>query len=255
EKPDDEADQPRDGDRVARAPGGRLLRWAPVDDPGKLDLPPQCQQLVCLRPFLFQRSSLLLRREEQSGESQALRAGCTLELGLRLVDGAVDCLELPVVRGELVLECLPLEPGVTTDLVDNAVGDGDRRGGDLASPTPLPGDRVELVRRRPRRAASDRTRRDSGPKLSRRHAAFPRDGLDGLLPAGDSGDGVWIRRDALERRAGIRAVRGADVDRGLRLVHLLAADGEEVAEDDADEEPEERQPPASDERIEVAAEV
>ena len=148
EEADDEADQARDGDRVARAPRRCLRRRAAVDDAGKLDLLGQREQLLGLQPVLLESAPPLLGRQEQGGQGQALGPGCALELGLRLVDGAVDRLELPVVRRELLLEGLLLEPRVAADLVDDALRDRRRRRAHLASPVSLDRDGVELVGRR-----------------------------------------------------------------------------------------------------------
>ena len=74
------------------------------------------------------------------------------------------------------------------------------------------------------------------------------------LSASDLADRVRVRRRGLNQLpAG--AVRRADVHRGLRAVHVLAAEGDEIADRDADDEAGDGQPPAGDERVEVAAEV
>ena len=68
-------------------------------------------------------------------------------------------------------------------------------------------------------------------------------------------DRVRVRREALERVRPVRAERRAHVDGRLGPIDVLAAEREQVADDDADDEPEHGQPPARDERVEVAAEV
>ena len=64
EEADDEADQAGNGRRVARAPRRRLRRRAAVDDPGKLDLLGEREQLLGLEPALLESTSPLLGGQE-----------------------------------------------------------------------------------------------------------------------------------------------------------------------------------------------
>src|SRR5206468_1031349 len=59
----------------------------------------------------------------------------------------------------------------------------------------------------------------------------------------------------LEQRAAGNTVGRTEVDRRARIPHLLAAERDEVADQRADEEPDEQEPPARGDRTPVPAEV
>src|SRR5580765_630734 len=93
------------------------------------------------------------------------------------------------------------------------------------------------------------------PQVAGPHAGLRRGALNGVLRADDRAHRRRVRLRALERDAADDAVRRADEDRRARPPDLGASEGDEIADQGADEQPDERKPPVRDDRAPVTAEI
>ena len=141
-------------DRVPRA---RADVFAPAagDDSWLLDLLGEREQLPGLQAVLLERSAPLLRGQEQGAHRQLLDVRRAAHRSLGVLNLLVDCRELAVVGGELLLKGLPLEPRVAADLVLDPLGDRCGCRADLTPAVALDRDDVELAGNRPGQPAPD----------------------------------------------------------------------------------------------------
>ena len=225
-----------------------------VEHAGELDLLRLGEELPRLEPVLLERSAPLFHRQEQRAEGQALGRGRAAQLGTDLIRLLIDRVELLLVGGDLLPEGVDFQLRVSARDGGDLGGDRIGRRAHLAALRPFDRHCVELVRRAFRSAALDRPGRHAGAKLSHGHARRLGHLLQRPLSASELANRVRVRRRSLNQLpAG--AIRRAHVHRGLRAVHVLAAEGDEIADRGADDEACNGQPPAGDERVEVPAEV
>src|SRR5262249_39818033 len=151
----DQADQRTDEERGAARAGCRLARARGLDDPARLDVLGQVQELLGLADRLLERRPPRIRgrdhRVQVGGHEQALveREGAGADdrglLRLSGADARVGLVELRLLRRHLRLEELDLLGHVHRDPVGDAVGECIRGQLDLPPARPLHGDLDERI--------------------------------------------------------------------------------------------------------------
>src|SRR5919201_558398 len=106
-----------------------------------------------------------------------------------------------------------------------------------------------------RRSRRDALRRDRPAQSACGHAGGVCSLVDRRLRMDDRAGGRRIRLWSLQERAADDAVRLPEIYGGARLPHLRAAEGDQIADDRAGNEPGDQQPPACDNGVRIAGEV
>src|SRR5919198_1017175 len=240
--------------RVPLAAGSRLRADGARQDAAALDALRLRQERPRREEVLRHDRPALLGDADDPDRGQLLGPGERAEQRLLLRQALVERGELLLVRLHLCVQGRDLRVHVLVgDRLHDDAGELVRGLAGLARRRRLHGDREERVRHAlGRRAARGGSRRDG--QLARPQADVARDPLPRRLGGDDLPHRARVRLHARQDPAADRE-RRPQADDGLRAVRAPAAEGDQVADDRAEDEAEERQPPACRHRGPVAAEV